>query len=71
MGDFFSSSSTRVDGSPVLRLLRPFRHFSFICVIDEGIDSFGRRSPPSYFPSVFASLEKFPVFNMEDSNEML
>ena len=27
LGGFFYSSSPRVDGFPVLRLLRPFRHF--------------------------------------------
>ncbi len=52
-----------VHGFPVLRLLRPIRHFlrhwGFVGV-----------SLP-YFPLPFASFRKLPVFTMEDSNRML
>ena len=40
----------RVDGFPVLRLLRPFRHSSFIWVTDWGIDLSERRLPPLLLP---------------------
>ena len=59
---FAISPHPGVDGFPVLRLLRPIRHFlrhrGFVGV-----------SLP-YFPLPFASFRKLPVFVMEDSNGM-
>jgi hypothetical protein len=53
----------RVDGFPVLRLLRPIRrflrHWSFVGV------------SLTYFPLSLASFRKLPVFTMEDSNKMV
>jgi hypothetical protein len=56
-------TTPRVDGFPVLRLLRPIRHFlrhwGFVGV------------SLTYFPLPFTSFKKLPVFTVEDSNGML
>ena len=59
---FAISPHPGVDGFPVLRLLRPIRHF----LRHRG---FVGGSLP-YFPLPFASFRKLPVFVMEDSNGM-
>ena len=63
LGAFPCSPHPGVHGFPVLRLLRPIRHFlrhwGFVGV-----------SLP-YSPLPFASVRKLPVFLMKDSNEML
>ena len=63
LGAFAFSPHPGVHGFPVLRLLRPIRHFlrpwGFVGV-----------SLP-YFPLPFTSFTKLPVFTVEDANSML
>jgi hypothetical protein len=63
LGAFAMSPHPRVDSFPVLRLLRPIRHFlrhrGFVGV------------SLTYFPLPFTSFKKLPVFPVEDSNRML
>jgi hypothetical protein len=63
LGAFAMSPPPRVDSFPVLRLLRPIRHFlrhrGFVGV------------SLTYFPLPFTSFKKLPVFTVEDSNRML
>src|SRR6266567_1040836 len=63
LGAFAFSSHPGVHGFPVLRLLRPIRHFlrprGFVGV------------SLTYSPLPFASSRKLPVFTVEDSNSML
>ena len=61
LGAFAMENIPRVHGFPVLRLLRPIRHFlrhrSFVGVT------------LTYFPPSFTSFRKLPVFPMEDFNK--
>ena len=63
LGAFAVSAHPGVHGFPVLRLLRPIRHFlrhrGFVGV------------SLTYAPLPFASSRKLPVFTVEDSNRML
>jgi len=63
LGAFAFSPHPGVHGFPVLRLLRPIRHFlrhwGFVGV------------SLTYFPLPFTSFQKLPVFTVEDSNRML
>ena len=52
-----------VHGFPVLRLLRPIRHF----LRHRGFVG----GSLTYFPLPFTSIKKLPVFTVEDSNRML
>ena len=61
LGAFALGPPPRVDGFPVLRLLRPIRHSSQASGFRPG-------SPPSSCPLPFASGEELPVFSLEDSN---
>jgi len=63
LGAFAFSAHPGVHGFPVLRLLRPIRHF----LKHRG---FGGVSL-TYSPLPFASFRKLPVFTVEDSNRML
>src|SRR5262249_8336620 len=65
LGAFAISPYPGVRGFPALRLLRPFRHSSRALVFRESV------RPSPYFPSTFASLRELPVFNKQDSNDML
>jgi hypothetical protein len=62
-GQLARSLGTSGPGFPLLRLLRPIRHFlrhrGFVGV------------SLTYFPLPFTSFKKFPVFTVEDSNRML
>ena len=60
---FAVGTTPYVDGFPVLRLLRPIRHF----LRQRGFAGVSL----TYFPLPFTSFKKLPVFTVEDSNRML
>jgi hypothetical protein len=64
MGDVFLSSCTRVDGFPVLGLLRPNRP-------SQGHRKFPVQSPGQYSPPSFTSRWEVPVFSVLDCYETI
>ena len=61
LGAFAIREIPRVNGFPVLRLLRPIRH-------SLQASGFRPGSPPSYCPPLLASCKELPVFSLADSN---